>query len=230
VTAEDRPGAVGAGVAAVFLLLPSVLLWGVTLREGWRRQQELNVSGLERALYLARRQSIAAEPAAEEPQLPGWARPLAGGLLGIGLLAVLGYVMVRVEMATPLALVVVGIVLVAAGLAVVLAMLPGRRLRVVPLLSGAAGPGATVLSAPSHPVRLRLEGRALEIAGTDTGVHAARVPVSDVLTVVPVQLGYPFAPPAVGLVTDDTPIVLAGAGVRDHDAVRALERAVAATA
>lgn len=187
--------------------------------EGFRRQQDANRE-YERQLYAARAEAPG-RPSPGTPDAVPLAARLVVGLIGLVLVVLL---VVRVSMASTAAVLVAVAILVVAGLLTVPPLLRRRRLHVVPQTSG----GPTVLDAPGRTdVAVDLDGDRLVVRDLSGDTPPATIALDDVLAVDDISLGYPFAPPAVGIVTADENIVLAGAGSRELPAVSAARQAVA---
>lgn len=205
-------GVPSAVVGLVLLVAAGTAIWA-SWTEAFRRQQGAK-RGYERQLYAARATALG-RPSPSEPDAVPLVARLVVGLIGLALVVLL---VVRVSMASTAALLVAVAILVVAGLLAVPPVLRRRRLHVVPQTSG----GPTVLDAPGRPpVAVELDDDRIVVRDVSGRTTSASIALGDVLAVVDVSLGYPFAPPAVGVVTADENIVLAGAGSRDLPAVAA---------
>jgi hypothetical protein len=203
-------------VGAVLLVTAGAAIW-TSWTEAFHRQQGAN-RGYERRLYAARAEGLG-RPAPTEPDKVPLAARVVVGLIGLALVALL---VVRIAMASTAAVLVAVAILVVAGLLTVPSLLRRRRLHVVPQTSG----GPTVLDAPGRPaVAVELEGRRIVVRAVSGDAAPGSIELDEVIAVVDVALGYPFAPPAVGIVTADENVVLAGSGIRELAAVVAAREA-----
>lgn len=214
-TAAGAPSAV---IGVVLMVAAGTVIWRSWV-EGFRRQQGAN-RGYERQLYAARAAALG-RPSPGEPDAVPLAARLVVGLIGLALVVLL---VVRVSMASTAAVLVAVAILVVAGLLTVPPLLRRRRLHIVPETSG----GPTVLDAPGRTdVAVDLDDDHLVLRDLSGDTAPATIALEGVLAVVDVSLGYPFAPPAVGIVTADENVVLAGSGCRELPAVSAAREAVA---
>ncbi|MCD9197094.1 hypothetical protein [Aeromicrobium wangtongii] len=202
-----------AVVGAIVLVATSTTVW-MTWVEAFRRQQDHNGTGYDRQLYAARAEALGGPTAVDPGPVPLAAR-IAVGVLALAITAAL---VLRVATASALALLVVLAIFALAALLIAPPLLRRRALHVVPQTTD----GGTVLDPPRRRVAVDLVDDAIVIRAVAGDVAPATIPVSDVLTVVDVRLGYPFAPPAVGIVTEQENIVLAGSGVKDLPALAAI--------
>jgi hypothetical protein len=206
-----------AGVPITVVGLVLLVAGGTTIWTSWveayRRQQGVN-GGYEHTLYAARAAALG-RSAPSTPQAVPLAARVVVAVIGVALVVLL---VVRVARASTAAVLVAAAVLAVAGLLATVPLVRRRRLHVVPQTSG----GPTVLDAPGRPpVTVELDGERLVVRDLSGAMAPAEVPLGAVLAVVDVRLGYPFAPPAVGIVTADENVVVAGSKVRSLPAIAA---------
>lgn len=204
------------GWVGLALLLGAVVGIAIPMRDTWHRQQRYNRLIVECELYRAR---AWLRTQASLPAEVGLSRSTLAQATVAALVTLSALVTVRSVRDLSVALQV--LTCMAAAIVVsALALWRKRLLHVVPLLTG----GASVLAKQVRQVDLRVDDDGLQITATRGTADPARIPLSDILGVVTVGLNYPFAPPAVGILTNDTPVVLAGYGVADLPAVQELRR------
>jgi hypothetical protein len=190
-------------LACTIAVAAVVVAWTQLFRVMLDRQRELNRASLEQQVYEARFRHLHGGSAAQEPGQV----PLAGRVAApLVLLLVLGGLVWRLSVASPVALVVaLGFVALVAGVLAV-AVLRQRRPHVVPLLS--EGPG--LLQSPAKPVEVSTEAGAVTLHGA---AETFTLPAHEVLAVERVPLSFALAPPAVVVLTAGSPVVVAGRGV-----------------
>jgi hypothetical protein len=190
-------------LACTIAVAAVVVAWTQLFRVMHGRQRELNRATLEQRVYEARFRHLHGGQAPETAgQVPLAARVVAP----LVLLLLLGGLVWRVSVASPVALLVaLGLVAVVAVVLAV-AVLRQRRPHVVPLL--AAGPG--LLQSPAKPVEATTDAGAVALRGAG---DSFTVPAHEVLAVERVPLAFALAPPAVVVLTAGSPVVLAGRGV-----------------
>ncbi|MCD9199850.1 hypothetical protein [Aeromicrobium wangtongii] len=181
------------------------------------RQGEANRVGVEAQLYGLRRQHAAGAAHIAPRRFSVIATPV-GAVLAASWVALL---VIRIRTASPLALVIAAAIVLVITAAVTIRVLRRRsHTRIFPL----EGDGDSVLQSPARAVTLRLTDDGLEIDDIAGAAHSRTIPVTDILAIEPVSGTAAFAGTALGIVTTDVPVVLAGKDVEDEPAIVQLRR------
>lgn len=202
-------------VGGVTLIAASAAIWA-SWTEGFRRQQRLNDSFWGQ-LYAAR----AAALTGTTPSAPGSVPLAARVAVGVVGLVMVGVLVIRLSMSSMLAILIAFGILAAIAVLIAPPLLRRRVLHVVPETTD----GDTVLDPPRRRIAVDLADGAMIVRPLDDDATPVIVVLADILAVVDLRLGYPFAPPAVGIVTTDENVVFAGSDARRLPAIAAAREA-----
>lgn len=208
----STPSRCGLLLSGLLVIGPSTLAFATIFRESYRRQQRFNRQAVEDQILVARR-TAQGDPAVATPVLPRWVRPVVSVIVGVPLLALLVY---RIMNTTWLVILLVVALFAVGGAIAGVAVLRQRYMRTIPLLA----PGSSLHEAPTKAVALVAADDGLHVTPAQ-GMSAPPVVLrwDDLVVIEPVELGYPFAPPALAFVTSDDALVVAAPQIEAEPAV-----------